>query len=491
LPKLTDHENLVKRSGTKNYTVKIQIPKDLRHQYQGKSNIWKSTKTSDLKEAGHMRDNIVSEYKLEFKAYREGGTPEVVKEKINHYRKILTDITREKSLARETDIDNLDIAYEGIRDEAREEIEKLIAPKGVPNVTGTNKNPNHYISEEEYIADRNPELFNKLKEIDDEVTGKELPVTVAIDDWFKTYSKSVNEKIAKQGRREVEYLAENYDKISQVSFDSIRTYIKKLRLKGNKGNRGNDKQTILKKFNWLRNYWNYLQDEQIIPRTTRHLMGKKFVWETPFDGHKIDTIHSDYTDVLHYEPDEMLKIWRWIRENQSHEQLEIVTALMFTGARVSELINYAKDESIMEDDNKYRYIMIQKGKTARARRQVPIHPLLQPLIDTLKLKGYFKLKQKDVSTRFATARKACGFLDNEELNTKYDMHSIRHTVITLMDRKRISEDTIEQIVGQKPKTIMRKHYSGGVLIEDKQQAINTVQYPFTEEELQFVQNGLK
>ena len=42
-----------------------------------------------------------------------------------------------------------------------------------------------------------------------------------------------------------------------------------------------------------------------------------------------------------------------------------------------------------------------------------------------------------------------------------------------------------------PKTIMRKHYSGGVLIEDKQQAINTVQYPFTEEELQFVQNGLK
>ena len=71
------------------------------------------------------------------------------------------------------------------------------------------------------------------------------------------------------------------------------------------------------------------------------------------------------------------------------------------------------------------------------------------------------------------------------------MHSIRHTVITLMDRKRISEDTIEQIVGQKPRTIMRIHYSGGVLIEDKQVAINTVQYPFTEEELQFVKNGLK
>ena len=187
----------------------------------------------------------------------------------------------------------------------------------------------------------------------------------------------------------------------------------------------------------------------------------------------------------------MLKIWRWIRVNQSQEQLEIVTAQMFTGARVSELIKYVKDEYLLEDDNKYKYIMIQKGKTARARRQVPIHPLLQPLIDKIKAKGYFNLKQKDVSDDFITARKACGFVENEELNTKYDMHSIRHTVITLMDRKRISEDTIEQIVGQKPRTIMRKHYSGGVLIEDKQVAINTVQYPFTEEELQFVKNGLK
>ena len=491
MPKLTDHENLVKRSGTKNWTVKIQIPKDIRHYFQGKTNIWKSTKTANLKEAQHFRDNIISDYKLKFRIYREGGTPEVIQEKINKYRKILTDITKEKSIAKKSDLDALDDAYVGIRDEARYEIEKLLAPKGVTNITGTNKDIAMYESEEDYIADRNPELFNKLNEIDEELNGKELPVTVAIDEWFQTYSKSVNEKIAKQARREVEYLAENYDKISQVTYDSIRTYIKKLRLKGNKGNKGNDKQTILKKFNWLRNYWNYLQDEQIIPRTQRHTINNKFVWLTPFDGHKIPTIHSDYTEVLHYEPDEMLKIWRWIRVNQSQEQLEIVTAQMFTGARVSELIKYVKDEYLLEDDNKYKYIMIQKGKTARARRQVPIHPLLQPLIDKIKAKGYFNLKQKDVSDDFITARKACGFVENEELNTKYDMHSIRHTVITLMDRKRISEDTIEQIVGQKPRTIMRKHYSGGVLIEDKQVAINTVQYPFTEEELQFVKNGLK
>ena len=71
------------------------------------------------------------------------------------------------------------------------------------------------------------------------------------------------------------------------------------------------------------------------------------------------------------------------------------------------------------------------------------------------------------------------------------MHSIRHTVITLMDRAQIADSTIEQIVGQKPKSVMRKHYSGGVLIEDKMVAIETVQYPFTKEEVDFVKNGLK
>ena len=71
------------------------------------------------------------------------------------------------------------------------------------------------------------------------------------------------------------------------------------------------------------------------------------------------------------------------------------------------------------------------------------------------------------------------------------MHSIRHTVITLMDRAQIADSTIEQIVGQKPKSVMRKHYSGGLLIEDKLKAITTVQYPFTPEELEFVRNGLK
>ena len=51
--------------------------------------------------------------------------------------------------------------------------------------------------------------------------------------------------------------------------------------------------------------------------------------------------------------------------------------------------------------------------------------------------------------------------------------------------------TIEQIVGHKPRSVLGKHYSGGVLIEDKQTAIETVQYPFTKEEVEFVMNGLK
>ena len=43
--------------------------------------------------------------------------------------------------------------------------------------------------------------------------------------------------------------------------------------------------------------------------------------------------------------------------------LEVITAQMFTGARVSECINHINDKDIKE-----HYIMVQKGKTKGARR---------------------------------------------------------------------------------------------------------------------------
>jgi len=489
VPILTNHENLVKRKASKNWTILIQIPKDVR-QHFGKPQVWISTKTPDLKLAGYKRDLVVAEYKLKFRAFREGGTPAVIKDKINEGRKLLAKIKEDMDNAISRDdwdkADELDHVQMSIRDKYQYDIEKLIAPKGVPNVTGVNNALETATSEQDYVEKVNPVIAKELYGVNEQLVGKDAPVKIAIDEWYEDYSKTVKEKIANEAYREVEYLAQNFDRVSEINYDSVMTYIRMLRLKGNKGTKGNSKDTIKKKLNWLRSYWRYLQQEKIIPRTTQHVIKDVLQWQTPFDGHDVKTIATDFTDVLHYEPEEMLKIWRYIRENKSEEMLEVITAQMFTGARVSECIDYIKDEHIAD-----KYILIKKGKTKGARRQVPIHSMLQPLLVTLKDKGYFKVTSKNISNDFMDIRKACGFVADEEANTKYDMHSIRHTVCTLMERGRIAETTIEQIVGHKPKSILGKHYSGGILIEDKMIAIETVQYPFTKEEVEFVMNGLK
>ena len=489
MPILTNHENLVKRKASKNWTILIQIPKDVR-QHFGKPQVWISTKTADLRVAGYKRDLVVAEYKLKFRAFREGGTPAVIQDKINEGRKLLARIQEDMAVAMAKknwdEADSLDGAHMGIRDQYQYEIEKLIAPSGIPNITGVNNAWETALSEQDYVKKVNPAIAKQLHGVDEQLLGKDAHITVAIDEWYEDYSKTVKEKIANEAYREIEYLAQNFDRVSEINYDSVMTYIRMLRLKGNKGTKGNSKDTIKKKLNWLRSYWRYLQQEKIIPRTTQHVIKDVLQWQTPFDGHDVKTIATDFTDVLHYEPEEMLKIWRYIRENKSQEMLEIITAQMFTGARVSECIDYINDKDITE-----KYIMIQKGKTRGARRQVPIHSMLQPLLVTLKAKGYFKVTSKNISNDFMDIRKACGFIANEEANTKYDMHSIRHTVCTLMERGRISETTIEQIVGHKPRSVLGKHYSGGVLIEDKMTAIETVMYPFTKEEVEFVMNGLK
>ena len=60
---------------------------------------------------------------------------------------------------------------------------------------------------------------------------------------------------------------------------------------------------------------------------------------------------------------------RYIRENKSQEMLEIITAQMFTGARVSELIANMIDDCLSDT-----HIMIQREKTARANAKYLFTP---------------------------------------------------------------------------------------------------------------------
>jgi len=53
------------------------LPKDVRHRFDNKKQIWKSAKTSNLKEALLIRDQVLADYKLQFIAIRSGGTNKV------------------------------------------------------------------------------------------------------------------------------------------------------------------------------------------------------------------------------------------------------------------------------------------------------------------------------------------------------------------------------------------------------------------------------
>ena len=487
MPKLTDHENLVKRKGTKNFTIRVQIPSNVRHRFNNKKQIWQSSKTPNLKEAVLMRDQVLSDYKLQFMAIRAGGTDEVIDKTIDNYRKVLLDIRGKiDSSSSSKEIEDLSTAFDALSEQAQDKIEQLVAPSGIPNVTGHNNPLGTAQTEEEYKRLINPAVADSIEDYISQIHAKAAPSNVKINEWQKEYIKEVKEINAKQSLAEVKKFCEKYPRTSYVTYDSVTGYIKSLRATKPKGN---SKSTIRKKLNWLRNYWRFLQREKVISRGDRISQGNKIIFATPFDGHDVRALQTDDTDVLAYKPEEMVKIWRYIRKkkNRNKDYIRVVTALMYTGARLSDVVTQFTEENIKEE-----YIYIRIGKNRQSRREIPIHPLLYPMLEEIKKSGYFSnITSKYVTKNFMKDREACGFTYDKEANTKYDLHSIRHTCSTEMANAGVSDLVIEKIFGHKGISTLRKTYIGTIRIENKLEAIKTIEYPFNKEELKYINQGFK
>ena len=80
-----------------------------------------------------------------------------------------------------------------------------------------------------------------------------------------------------------------------------------------------------------------------------------------------------------------------------------------------------------------------------------------------------------IGKRFGRLKKSLGFPD------KKVFHSIRKTVVTLLEDAGVSENLTADIVGHEKPRITYGLYSGGHSIERMKEAIEKVRYPLTSE----------
>ena len=127
---------------------------------------------------------------------------------------------------------------------------------------------------------------------------------------------------------------------------------------------------------------------------------------------------------------------------------------------------------------------IREAKTGAGIREVPIHTKIIGLVNNLKFEskdGYLiastsknklSVRGAPMSKRFGRLRTKLGF------GSEYVFHSLRKTVVTLLEQAQVSENLTADIVGHEKPRITYGLYSGGNTLEAKREALELIQYSF-------------
>ena len=168
---------------------------------------------------------------------------------------------------------------------------------------------------------------------------------------------------------------------------------------------------------------------------------------------------------------------RLLKAAKSDRQLaDVIRMAMYTGARREELCSL-KVEHVKGD----RFEIVD-AKTEAGNRPVPIHSELQQvmarLLDESK-DGYVLAKLAvnkygnrgdALGKRFTRLKGAMGFGD------RHVFHSIRGTVITMLERAGVPEGTVQDLVGHERSTLTGSTYSGKSTFEMRRDALAKLPY---------------
>jgi integrase len=158
---------------------------------------------------------------------------------------------------------------------------------------------------------------------------------------------------------------------------------------------------------------------------------------------------------------------------------DIIALGAYTGARIDEL-GHLK----VSDVTSQKSLKITDSKTRAGVREIPLHPELLILVERLKRDAtteYLIPTKADnqydhrgdvLGKRFGRLKKSMGFTAGAQV-----FHSIRKTLITLMENAGVPEGVAADIVGHEKQTMTYGLYSMGSGLEIKREALASVKYP--------------
>lgn len=201
----------------------------------------------------------------------------------------------------------------------------------------------------------------------------------------------------------------------------------------------------------------------------------------PFAGHDLPKLRPEEraaTKRKAYTTDQMKALYQAAKAGGHESLCDLIILGFYTGARIEELAKLRVDSIITVEG--VQTVDIDKAKSYAGIRQVPIHPLLSPVIDRLmkaSTDGYllassggnkYGIRSDPLSKAFGRLKTSLGF------GKQHVFHSVRSTAITLLLRNGVPGPTVANLVGHETGLVTFDVYDQGASPKQKYDAISTL-----------------
>jgi len=291
-------------------------------------------------------------------------------------------------------------------------------------------------------------------------TGQLVSMTEHLDEWLATSRATA--KTQDMQRSDVRRFAAKFPVVQDVTRPEVRRWISELM----NGTGGLAPKTVQRILSALRGYWRYLQSVGVA-NEEHEPFTKLDVARRNQRGSARSTRHP-------FEPNDVVKL---LRAAGDDDQLaDLIRLGMWTGCRIEELCAL-KAEHVKGD-----YFAVTDAKTAAGWRDVPIHAELAQTMACLIDKssdGYvlselpankYGDRSNAIGKRFGTLKRKLGY------GPEHVFHSIRKTVVTILENAGVSENVVADIVGHEKPRITYGLYSGGATLAVKRGALAKLAY---------------
>ncbi len=292
-------------------------------------------------------------------------------------------------------------------------------------------------------------------------TGQLVSFTEHLDEWLST--SRARPKTQDMQRSDVMRFARKFQMVQDVTRPEVRRWIT-----GLMNDDGLAPKTVQRILSALRGYWRYLQS-----------IGVAGEDDEPFS--KLDVARrnkrtSPRSARQPFEPGDVVKLLDVAIEGGDDQLADLIRLGMWTGCRIEELCALKVEQ--LKDD----HFSVGDAKTKAGWRDVPIHRelaqtmarLIEGSEDGYVLSGLtdnkYGARSNAIGKRFGKLKSAMGF------GSQHVFHSIRKTVVTILENAGVPENVVADIVGHEKTTMTFGLYSGGLSLAVKRDALGRLAY---------------